>query len=68
GDDTARAAVDSVLPMHRAGTPEEIAEAVQFLAHPPGRRRPHGGRTPVPELVNREVGTGRVGLGGAVPA
>ncbi len=31
GDDTARDAVDSVLPMHRAGTPEEIAEAVQFL-------------------------------------
>ena len=31
GDDTARAAVDQVLPMHRAGTPDEIAEAVQFL-------------------------------------
>ncbi|MFI9275280.1 SDR family NAD(P)-dependent oxidoreductase [Kitasatospora sp. NPDC052896] len=31
GDDTVRAAVDSVLPMHRAGTPEEIAEAVQYL-------------------------------------
>ncbi|WP_089102832.1 SDR family NAD(P)-dependent oxidoreductase [Streptomyces hyaluromycini] len=31
GDDTARNAVDSVLPMHRAGTPEEIAEAVQYL-------------------------------------
>lgn len=31
GDDTARDAVDSVLPMHRAGTPEEIAEAVQYL-------------------------------------
>ncbi|MFJ5534664.1 SDR family NAD(P)-dependent oxidoreductase [Streptomyces sp. NPDC093261] len=31
GDDTARDAVDSVLPLHRAGTPEEIAEAVQYL-------------------------------------
>ncbi|MFJ2866042.1 SDR family oxidoreductase [Kitasatospora sp. NPDC087314] len=31
GDDTAREAVDSVLPMHPAGTPEEIAQAVQFL-------------------------------------
>ncbi|MCQ4043815.1 SDR family NAD(P)-dependent oxidoreductase [Streptantibioticus rubrisoli] len=31
GDDTARDAVDSVLPMHRAGTPEEIAEAVRYL-------------------------------------
>ncbi|MFJ5899322.1 SDR family NAD(P)-dependent oxidoreductase [Streptomyces sp. NPDC093064] len=31
GDDTARDAVDSVLPMHRAGTPEEIAEALQYL-------------------------------------
>ncbi|MEU3349881.1 glucose 1-dehydrogenase [Streptomyces sp. NPDC006700] len=31
GDDAARDAVDSVLPMHRAGTPEEIAEVVQFL-------------------------------------
>ncbi|MEV7953274.1 SDR family oxidoreductase [Streptomyces sp. NPDC088141] len=31
GDDSVRDAVDSVLPMHRAGTPEEIAEAVQFL-------------------------------------
>jgi NAD(P)-dependent dehydrogenase (short-subunit alcohol dehydrogenase family) len=32
GDDTARDAVDSVLPLHRPGTPEEIAEAVQYLA------------------------------------
>ncbi|MFF4958872.1 SDR family NAD(P)-dependent oxidoreductase [Streptomyces sp. NPDC001222] len=31
GDDTARDAVDSVLPLHRAGTPDEIAEAVQYL-------------------------------------
>jgi len=31
GDDTARAAVDAMLPMHRTGTPEEIAEAVRFL-------------------------------------
>ncbi|GAA1924912.1 SDR family NAD(P)-dependent oxidoreductase [Streptantibioticus ferralitis] len=31
GDDTARDTVDSVLPLHRAGTPEEIAEAVQYL-------------------------------------
>ncbi|OKJ25916.1 SDR family NAD(P)-dependent oxidoreductase [Streptomyces sp. CB01580] len=31
GDDSVRDAVDSVLPMHRAGTPEEIAEAVQYL-------------------------------------
>ncbi|MEU7091709.1 SDR family NAD(P)-dependent oxidoreductase [Kitasatospora aureofaciens] len=31
GDDAARDAVDSVLPMHRAGTPEEIAETVRFL-------------------------------------
>ncbi|MEV6992709.1 glucose 1-dehydrogenase [Streptomyces sp. NPDC093228] len=31
GSDTARDAVDSVLPMHRAGTPEEIAEALRFL-------------------------------------
>ncbi|MDH6705641.1 NAD(P)-dependent dehydrogenase (short-subunit alcohol dehydrogenase family) [Kitasatospora sp. MAA19] len=31
GDDTVRAAVDSALPMHRAGTPEEIAQAVQYL-------------------------------------
>ncbi|MDT3439976.1 MULTISPECIES: SDR family NAD(P)-dependent oxidoreductase [unclassified Pseudofrankia] len=31
GTDSARDAVDSVLPLHRAGTPEEIAEAVQFL-------------------------------------
>ncbi|MFI6349142.1 SDR family NAD(P)-dependent oxidoreductase [Streptomyces sp. NPDC050560] len=31
GDDQVRAAVDSVLPMHRAGTPEEVAEAVVFL-------------------------------------
>ncbi|MEU6520572.1 glucose 1-dehydrogenase [Streptomyces sp. NPDC046978] len=31
GDDSAREAVDSVLPMHRAGTPEEIAEALQYL-------------------------------------
>ncbi|MEV7239541.1 glucose 1-dehydrogenase [Streptomyces sp. NPDC051020] len=32
GDDTAvRDAVDSALPMHRTGTPEEIAEAVQYL-------------------------------------
>jgi NAD(P)-dependent dehydrogenase (short-subunit alcohol dehydrogenase family) len=34
GDDTVRAAVDSVLPMHRPGTPEEIAEAVKFLGGP----------------------------------
>jgi NAD(P)-dependent dehydrogenase (short-subunit alcohol dehydrogenase family) len=31
GDDSSRDAVDSVLPMHRAGTPEEIADAVRFL-------------------------------------
>ncbi|WP_424860480.1 SDR family NAD(P)-dependent oxidoreductase [Streptomyces sp. MMS24-I29] len=31
GNETARDAVDSVLPMHRAGTPEEIAEALQYL-------------------------------------
>ncbi|WP_269856324.1 SDR family NAD(P)-dependent oxidoreductase [Streptomyces sp. RPT161] len=31
GDDTARDAVDSVLPLHRAGTPDEIAEAIQYL-------------------------------------
>ncbi|WP_335936568.1 SDR family NAD(P)-dependent oxidoreductase [Streptomyces sp. PTD5-9] len=32
GDDASRDAVDAVLPMHRAGAPEEIAEVVQFLA------------------------------------
>jgi NAD(P)-dependent dehydrogenase (short-subunit alcohol dehydrogenase family) len=31
GSDTARAALESTLPLHRAGTPDEIAEAVQFL-------------------------------------
>ncbi|MFI9626632.1 SDR family NAD(P)-dependent oxidoreductase [Streptomyces sp. NPDC052042] len=31
GSDAVRAAVDSVLPMGRPGTPEEIAAAVQFL-------------------------------------
>jgi NAD(P)-dependent dehydrogenase (short-subunit alcohol dehydrogenase family) len=31
GNDAARDAVNSVLPLHRAGTPEEIAEAVQYL-------------------------------------
>ncbi|MEV6118007.1 glucose 1-dehydrogenase [Streptomyces sp. NPDC052109] len=31
GDDHTREAVNSVLPMHRAGTPEEVAEAVIFL-------------------------------------
>lgn len=31
GNDTARDAVDSVPPMHRAGASEEIAEAVQYL-------------------------------------
>jgi NAD(P)-dependent dehydrogenase (short-subunit alcohol dehydrogenase family) len=31
GNDAVRDAVNSVLPMHRAGTPEEVAEAVVFL-------------------------------------
>ncbi|MFE7313992.1 SDR family NAD(P)-dependent oxidoreductase [Streptomyces sp. NPDC057555] len=31
GDDTARTAFDAVLPMHRPGTPDEIAEAIRFL-------------------------------------
>jgi NAD(P)-dependent dehydrogenase (short-subunit alcohol dehydrogenase family) len=31
GNDAARDAVNSVLPMHRPGTPEEVAEAVLFL-------------------------------------
>ncbi|MFG2561157.1 SDR family NAD(P)-dependent oxidoreductase [Streptomyces sp. NPDC048496] len=31
GNDTVRDAVSSALPLHRAGTPEEIAEAVQYL-------------------------------------
>ena len=31
GTDSTQDAVDSVLPLHRVGTPEEIAEAVQFL-------------------------------------
>ncbi|MGW5248376.1 SDR family NAD(P)-dependent oxidoreductase [Streptomyces sp. NPDC004129] len=32
GNDAARDAVNSVLPMHRPGTPEEVADAVLFLA------------------------------------
>ncbi|MEU2135381.1 glucose 1-dehydrogenase [Streptomyces sp. NPDC018352] len=31
GNDTARDAVSSALPLHRTATPEEIAEAVQYL-------------------------------------
>ncbi len=31
GDDAARDAVNAVLPLRRAGTPEEIAEAVRYL-------------------------------------
>ncbi|MFJ8613698.1 SDR family NAD(P)-dependent oxidoreductase [Streptomyces sp. NPDC093675] len=31
GNDQVRGAVNSVLPMHRAGTPEEVAEAVVFI-------------------------------------
>ncbi|MFB9830760.1 SDR family NAD(P)-dependent oxidoreductase [Actinoallomurus acaciae] len=31
GSDAVRGAVNSVLPMHRAGRPEEVAEAVMFL-------------------------------------
>lgn len=31
GSDAVRGAVNSVLPMHRAGTPEEVADAVMFL-------------------------------------
>jgi NAD(P)-dependent dehydrogenase (short-subunit alcohol dehydrogenase family) len=31
GSDTVRDAVNSVLPLHRAGTPEEIAEAVLYI-------------------------------------
>jgi NAD(P)-dependent dehydrogenase (short-subunit alcohol dehydrogenase family) len=31
GSDDVRAAVNSVLPLHRAGTPEEIAEAVLYI-------------------------------------
>jgi NAD(P)-dependent dehydrogenase (short-subunit alcohol dehydrogenase family) len=31
GSDTVRDAINSLLPLHRAGTPEEIAEAVQYL-------------------------------------
>ncbi|SNT19792.1 Enoyl-(Acyl carrier protein) reductase [Streptosporangium subroseum] len=31
GNDAVRDAVNSVLPLHRPGTPEEIAEAVLYL-------------------------------------
>jgi len=34
GNDDVRAAVNSVLPLHRAGTPEEIADAVLYIGSP----------------------------------
>lgn len=34
GSDTMRDAVNSVLPLHRPGAPEEIADAVRFLGSP----------------------------------
>jgi len=34
GSDAIRGAVNSVLPLHRAGTPEEIAEAVRYAGSP----------------------------------
>jgi len=34
GNDQTRQAINSMLPMHRAGEPDEIAEAVKFLGSP----------------------------------